>query len=362
MPDFWNTLFSSGGIRIEFRQLRKGGRPFLLLPRRSAAAETTLELYPAQTSRARVAKSLLRMVIKAGLSLGTERTALSVSSEDDFLEFLAVQAGTSHKIPDFGVLAGNPAHDTQRFIIALFGEDQNPVAVVKAGLSKPAKALIQKEEQFLSQTRKGPLGIPKLRATFANNRINAFAMDFIEGKSPRSSDRQRLASLFSSWVELKTQIALSQTRGWQQLEKAGTPYQTYPFLAELRERKIQPSLQHGDFVPWNIRVLPNREWTVLDWERGYPNGIPGWDWFHYLIQPAILVDHKSVNEIAEVLQDLLDSKEFKTYAKQAGIPGIDRELLVAYLAHFVEVINPAQGLEVNRALLKFLCNRWFQLT
>ena len=364
MSDFWNALFSPTGANryeIELRQLSKHGRPFLLLPRRSGAAATTLELYPAQSARAKIAKSLLRAVIKAGLPFGLERTILSVSSEDDFLRFLKIQAGNSDTIPQFGILAGNPAHETQRFIFALFGANQDPVAVVKAGLSEPAKALIEKERQFLSRIPEGTLGIPKLRAPFDGSKIKAFAMEYVEGKSPQSSDRQQLGPLFCSWLKLNAQIPLCQAMAWQQLERAGGFYRTHPLLRGFRERKIQSTLQHGDFVPWNIRLLPDGRWLVLDWERGDLNGIPGWDWFHYLIQPAILLEHKPADEIAEMLRNLIDSEAFKAYSNQAGIAGIERELLVAYLAHMVEVINPAEGLESNGALLKLLSSRWFQI-
>src|SRR5215475_2385661 len=104
MSDFWNALFSSGeGNRtnLELRQLRKGGRPFLLLPIKSTAAATTLELYPAQTVRARTVKSLLRFLIRLGLSIGTERVALSLP-QNEFVKFLTAQSGSPGHLPQFG--------------------------------------------------------------------------------------------------------------------------------------------------------------------------------------------------------------------------------------------------------------------
>jgi hypothetical protein len=363
MPDFWNALFSSSKgncANIEFRQLSKGSRPFLLLPRERATAAITLELYPAQTARARTAKSLLRFLIRIGLPIGANRISLCLSRDDEFVKFLSAHTGSPADLPRFGVFAGNPAHDTQRLIILLFDQNERPVAAVKAGFSGPAKSLIEKERQFLFNIPPNTRGIPKLRGSFADQRVKAFAMDFVEGQSPRSDDRQPLASLLSSWISANGQIALHQTAAWQQLEKTCSLFQRHPALHQLRDRKIQPAIQHGDFAPWNVKIAPADDWTVLDWERGDLNGIPAWDWFHYLIQTAILVEHNSVDEIAQRLDTLFASADFKTYSQKSNIHGIERELAVAYLIHLTEVIKPAEGSVSNLALLKTLCQQWFK--
>src|SRR5262249_54822080 len=148
-----------------------------LLPQSSAAAGITLDLYPAQSFRARAAKSLLWLLIRTGLPAGTERIQLSLSIRDSFLRFLSDQAGASGSNPQFGILAGNPAHNTQRFIILLFDKNQRPVAVVKAGLSEPARSLVEKERQFLLNVPPKIIGIPKMQSSFQNDRVKAFAMD-----------------------------------------------------------------------------------------------------------------------------------------------------------------------------------------
>jgi hypothetical protein len=360
MSDIWNTLFNSGEdnrTTLELRQLSKGGRPFLLLAKQSVAAATTLELYPAQTARARAVKSFLRFLIRIGLSIGTQRVSLSISPENEFVKFLTAQSSSQDNLPRFGVLAGNPAHDTQRFIILLFDQNQRPAAIVKAGLSEPAKALVQKEQQFLAKVPPNTKGIPGLRATFANNRVEAFAMDFAEGESPRSRDLQQLSVVLTSWIS-NSQIALCETPAWQQLESGSWLVPMHPAVRQLRERNIRASLQHGDFAPWNIKVSRNGTWNIIDWERGTLSGIPGWDWFHYIIQTAILVVHQDGDELVQRIENLLASAAFKTYSQKSGIEGIERELVLAYLAHLVHVIKPADGFVENVALLKTLSQRW----
>ena len=44
-----------------------------------------------------------------------------------------------------------------------------------------------------------------------------------------------------------------------------------------------------------ITVRPqDGSWVVLDWERGEPEGLPGWDWFHYVVQTGVLVEGLSL--------------------------------------------------------------------
>src|SRR5262245_54664761 len=78
----WQDLFSGavnqpGGRRLEMRLLKKAGRPFFLLPPDSRCAAACLDLYPAQTSRARIALRLLRFLLRASLTAGTQTISLT---------------------------------------------------------------------------------------------------------------------------------------------------------------------------------------------------------------------------------------------------------------------------------------------
>jgi len=97
---------------------------------------------------------------------------------------------------------------------------------------------------------------------------------------------------------------------------------------------------------------------VLDWERGELDGIPGWDWFHYVIQPGILVERLSTTDLVQRIETLLAAESFAAYAGRAGILGCERELLLAYLLHAVEVIKPSEGLAATRELLGAMAARW----
>ncbi len=97
---------------------------------------------------------------------------------------------------------------------------------------------------------------------------------------------------------------------------------------------------------------------MLDWERGQLAGPPGWDWFHYVLQTAILVQKATTPAVISQAEALLGSDAFQAYAARAGIAGAERPLLLAYLVHCVEVTKPAEGLPQTQELLTALGERW----
>ena len=362
---FWEDLFAAPEgqgqpVRITMRLVKKAGRPFLLLPAQSRPAAAIMGLYPAQTGRARMARALLRCLLRASLPLGTETISLAISPADPFVKFLCSLAGEQGQgAPVLGILAGNPASDGQRFLLLIFDASQRPVAVVKAGLNPRARALVEQEERFLAAVPEKTVAVPRLRARFESSRLRALALDFVPGDSPRLRDEAALTPLLTAWVDVTRTIVLSDTPDWMRLQEAASASGLFSVVAgQLRGRQVHPAMHHGDFAPWNIKVSPAGAWTVLDWERGELTGIPGWDWFHYVIQSGILVGHLPVSVLVQRVESLLSADAFRQYATRGGIVGCERELVLAYLLHAVEVIKPSEGLAPTRELLEALAARW----
>jgi hypothetical protein len=250
------------------------------------------------------------------------------------------------------VLAGNPAGDTQRFLVVVFNASQRPVAVVKTGLSDAARELMRREASFLGALPVGIVGVPKVNAVVASAEIDAFSMDFFAGDSPSRRQEDQLPRVLNSWLNAGQRRELSASPIWARLEAAASPSsQLKAVMEQLRGKHVSVTLQHGDFAPWNIKVSPGGKWAVLDWERGEQQGIPSWDWFHYVVQTAILVERLSGAVLVQRVERMLSAESFKDYARQSGITGFERPLLLMYLFYMVEVIKPGEGLDANRGLL-----------
>jgi hypothetical protein len=168
-----------------------------------------------------------------------------------------------------------------------------------------------------------------------------------------------LPQLLESWLDPKRKITVSDAPDWVRLERACSGDRLFRVITERQKGKtFRAALHHGDLAPWNIKVSSAGAWTVLDWERGELTGVPGWDWFHYVIQSAILVGHLPTSALVQRVEGLLGSEAFRRYAERASFLGSQRELALAYLLHVAEVIKPSEGLAATRELLQALAGHW----
>src|SRR3954462_13600394 len=108
------------------RLLKKHGRPLLLVPKEKKAAAATFALYPAQTGKARLIRACLQRLARLGLPIGP-RVELRLAKNDDFVQFLLGSVRSSNPDdpsdePTVGILAGNPASLSQRFMILVFDQ------------------------------------------------------------------------------------------------------------------------------------------------------------------------------------------------------------------------------------------------
>ena len=350
--DSWQELFvpANDGARVTLHAFSRGGKPFLFLPTNNGAAVRALEIYPAQTWKARLAKTALGLMLRIGLRPGLRKILLAVGDDDPFVVFLRKAARLSVGEPlCFAVLTGNPSAPGRRHVFLVFNSAAQPVAVVKAGASERARELITHEATILAGFGGEQSGLPKLRDKCEYKRFSAFALDFIGGTSPGENVSGDLEMIFSSWVDSEKEIALGDTAAWQRLIQASGAAALPKAVIEAGRLRVRPVLMHGDFAPWNVKVSAGR-WTVLDWERGERVGIPAWDWFHFIVQPAVLVRREATEETLARLEKLFVSPEFQRYAERSGIRGSERRLAKAYVAYCIHVTRQTEGLNLLEAL------------
>jgi hypothetical protein len=362
----WRGLFRAAegnepSARFAWRVLRKGGHAFLFLPGNSRFARHAITLYPAQTPKARAARFVLGAALRLRLPVSLERDQWIAAADDEFLKFMSGLVGLPPEgLPTPAVLAGNPAGPGPRYVVLLDDGSLRPVVVVKAGASLEARQLIQAEAGILSRLPADLPAIPRTLASFSSARVEALAQEYFPGDSPRTDDPHRIAAILARWVDGSHTVSLAEAPAWKRLAAVcGSSPDFVKLTKRLAHCTVRPALYHGDFVPWNIKVFPkDGSWIVLDWERGELVGIPAWDWFHYVIQRAILVRRLAVPRLIREVEALLGCERFRAYAGRAAINGIERHLVLAYLLYNNEVIRPAEGQEAARLLLEALLSRW----
>ena len=215
------------------------------------------------------------------------------------------------------------------------------MAVIKAGLGAAACELIRRERDFLANAPREAAG---LIAVWDGEQAAAFATTFAAGRTPEPADDAALSELLTGWVNGKSVEAGA-------IKPLADVMTAVPASCALLAGAFRQTLWHGDFASWNIRIASDGRWRVLDWERAERCGPPGWDWFHFIIQRAVLVERRSVPELAALADALLASPQFRGYAEAAGISATAPALFAAYLMHCIHVVRQADGRTALEGLL-----------
>lgn len=358
----WEPLFpppSSGAASLPFRLrlLRRWGQPLLLLPQYSRCARTGLDLYSAQTRKARLVQSVLRIGLRVGIAPGLEPVTVHVDANAPLVRFLAHNEPT--ELLNFALLLGNPNAPGRRFIFLVMDRAGRPLRVAKTGTNRVAVELIRREAAFLKSLPSDRLHAPSVLGEFDSGAVAALSLEYAPGKAPQKTDSHTLGLILTSWLNGSAPAAFaSLTVAERLLESPTMSVNERAVLTRLGQRSMATAIHHGDFAPWNIREHPRTgHWTVLDWERGEPAGPPAWDWFHYLIQPAVLVERQPAEVVLARVDGVMRTSDFAAYSRAVGMAGAAEELLLAYLLHCRDVIRQAEGMPTIKRMAELMTQR-----
>lgn len=345
----WTACFAGEGksVHRSFRTINRAGHTFFYLPDSRQEASTLLNAYQPQRGFAKLVSRLLRLAIRLGGLPLFPREVAPIRRSSAFGEFLQKISGTT-EIPLFGVLQGNPNTPGMRINFFLTDSSNVPALAIKAGWTQESRALIAREVAALHQMGGSVQGVPPCLAEFEHDQVKAFAMQYIVGISPRSDDMQGVATILNGWIHDAGPIMLGRIPAWQRLMEDGE-FSANKDFQELSKHQITPVIFHGDFAPWNIRVPASGSWQVIDWERGEELGVPGWDWFHYIVQSAILIRREKPAIIKRRIEAVIASPEFRNYATRTGIRGHERIIFRCYLIHALN-LRQSEGFPILEAL------------
>ncbi len=95
---------------------------------------------------------------------------------------------------------------------------------------------------------------------------------------------------------------------------------------ELASVELSPTVMHGDFAPWNLRLQKNAI-AAFDWEYGVLDALPGLDELHHHWQTGFLLHGWGAIQAEAFLQDWASRQPF-------GLPLAQAEALIKiYLLH-----------------------------
>ena len=250
-----------------------------------------------------------------------------------------------------------PRTKGQRCTFLLFNSENKPAAVVKAGSDEEAVRLIEHEENFLRNVPASTPSVPILRSGHRSERVRALAIDFFGGAPPRGDQMLMVEQVLSSWINTAGRAKVEDLPAWRRLHSCCASSLPAPLIS-LAAAEVCPAIFHGDFAPWNIKAHAG-SWMLVDWERAELAGMPGWDWLHFVVQPAILVEHAPIATVVGRLEALFESELFVRYAQLARIAALEKKLTLAYLHHCVAVLRQSEGLQQVEVLAAAVERKWF---
>jgi hypothetical protein len=348
------------GLDFKWLLIRRQNRPFLLLPAAAKGVHVGLELYSAHRRRAKIWRAVMPLLLRTPAAAIFHRVRFMADENSEIVHFLAEQSGMpAARLPTPAIKFGGLGHEKSRFVLLLCDQSSRPVKVIKVGLDPAGRAATEREADLLEKLPANTLGCIRMAGRLKTSKMSAFATAYFPGDSPE--DDAGLETLFHSWInpgpatpiesldawrELETQVAGADPAAWQTLRPA------------LAGKNFRSTLHHGDFAPWNIRAVNSQNLQVFDWEGGTLIGVPGWDWFHFIVQTSILARRYSVERVSAEVEELLQSPRFEKYAAATGISSIVKPLMLAYLLRHRWVVKPLDGAKKTAELYGLLAAHW----
>jgi len=340
--------------------IRRRRLPFLLLPTETTSPRVSLALYSAQRWRAKMWRAALTLLLKTPAAAVFHRITLQAGEHSEMLQFLAEQSGLpADQLPTPAIKFGGLESVKSRLVLLVCDAANRPMKVIKVGLDAAGRAATDREADLLRKLPANMLGCVRLTGRLVTPQISAFATDYFPGESP--GDDIGMEILFHSWINPEPAVAMESFDTWRELEAEAVvvaPAAWRVLRAALAGSRVRSTLYHGDFAPWNIRAVNSQNLQVFDWERGNLRGFPGWDWFHFIIQTAILARRYSAERVAAEVEELLVSPRFQKYAAHAGIQSVAKPLLLAYLLHHRWVVQPLEGGKMVEEVYAILAAHW----
>jgi hypothetical protein len=123
--------------------------------------------------------------------------------------------------------------------------------------------------------------------------------------------------------------------------------ETLAFLRKASCPSLRVCIEHGDFVPWNVRVNKTGELFVLDWEHARRDGWVWLDALHFCYQTEALVRRRSPKQVLASLLSVFTQPAARQYAQQLPVTaGHERTLIAVYLLRML-VVGASEGYAVT---------------
>lgn len=300
------------GDTISIQSLRcfmRRGDLLMALPFGRRPALKTLSIYQPQSLVAKFYTRIIKALIWLGMAgVALRPVKLEIKESSPLAEI--VRQG------ELGFLLGNP-HGRARRIVCLHKGNDDQWLVTKIGMKGAGRQTVEDEAENLRNLPDHLDGPPQVSSALNVEDYASYTVELIEGKSPGLADSSLVLGCLVSW-QTDELVHLGQLPLWQKLSACVEDASDKAWLDKITRLQVYPSVVHGDFAPWNIKIDRSGHVHVLDWEFCLHGGAAGWDWAHYLIQVGLLVEKCGSAEVLKKITKWAQSQEGREYLEMTG--------------------------------------------
>lgn len=309
----------------------KDGRGYLIPLRPRKAAVESFRIYNAQSMRARIAKSVLKTGLKAGLAQPFLPKVYMTEGETNLFEHIKDVLG--HRHTTFAISLGTPgAH--RKPVIQILNEDGKILGYVKVGWNETTNALVQNEAKVLQQLKDMFHSFLVPEVFYAGEWHRRFLCVQLAPKGEVALASQTLIPQYLKVINelahlYKISQPLEESAFWKRIKErvnnVQNAYYRHVLLRGLQVVREAVSSQplpfhccHGDLTPWNAYVVEGKL-CLYDWEYANPQAPAGYDLFHFLVQTLWLIQRKKPWDVLRAIMSKMEEKAVQAYWDEIGI-------------------------------------------
>jgi O-antigen/teichoic acid export membrane protein len=334
---------------------RRDGSIHLVLPfLNTQVLQSALRMYYPSRWAGRMYRSILALTLPWRAWLGWVETVETLAGFCPDLSPVLKEVATAN--PEcIGLLKGAPG-PRSKLTLKIMDAAGNSLAYARIADSPGAVAALRREAQVLTMSKLGPCQ-PIVIAQGEYSGPHDFFI--VESAGPEQPAEPVLAERHFAFL---ARMLGDETIPWHsvidQLEHEISDLMREPGLSSLLAEALKfllkapcPSLrvciEHGDFVPWNVRVNKTGELFVLDWEHARRDGWVWLDALHFCYQTEALVRRRSPKQVLASLLSVFTQPAARQYAQQLPVTaGHERTLITVYLLRML-VVGASEGYAVT---------------
>lgn len=201
------------------------------------------------------------------------------------------------------VYVGTPMNKSKA-VSFLIDENNRCVGIAKSPIGASAAEKILHEASVLHELETAYPGLAP-RLLYRNNQAGIAIQEVL----PVQMTSLRMNGEHITWLKRMEQtgeISLVKAANslWQRYQALSPQPWIEKILSHFPNISVPCVRRHGDFAPWNIKRLPDKNLIVIDWEESQDSDVAGYDLLYFHIIQAYLKG-KSRSLVPELLQNPL---------------------------------------------------------